>query len=269
MGYIYKIENMINHKAYVGQTKRSIIERWKEHLIDSETKNYSLYRAIRKYGKNNFNLSLLEECDNDKLDERERYWIKQLNSYGETGYNMTEGGQGFSKGLDYDQICETYILTKSLEETAAIHNCATTTVRNALHFNGIERFPTPKTAKCVEMIDPNTNQVILTFSSICEAGRYKEEWQSSTINAAVLGRKNSAYGYYWREKGDNNKEFQPLFRNKRKIGQFDKQGNKINEFNSIAEANRSLGKKSNHSGISNVLKGKAKTALGYIWYYLD
>jgi hypothetical protein len=50
---------------------------------------------------------------------------------------MTEGGQGFSKGLDYDKICETYILTKSLEETAAIHNCATTTVRNALHFSGI------------------------------------------------------------------------------------------------------------------------------------
>ena len=55
-GYIYKITNLVNGKSYVGQTIRTIEERWKQHIKDSKGNkdDFYLHRAIRKYGKENF-----------------------------------------------------------------------------------------------------------------------------------------------------------------------------------------------------------------------
>lgn len=62
MGYIYVISNKVNPKRYVGLTERSIDWRWNEHLRDaykknpdgSYFKNYALYKAMRKYGREYF-----------------------------------------------------------------------------------------------------------------------------------------------------------------------------------------------------------------------
>ena len=51
MGYIYKIVNDINDKIYIGQTNRTIQERWKEHKLDAQARlkeKRPLYSAIRK-----------------------------------------------------------------------------------------------------------------------------------------------------------------------------------------------------------------------------
>ena len=53
-------------------------------------------RAIHKYGKENFTIKLLEECDRALLNEREKYWIQYYNSF-ENGYNSTLGGQDKTK----------------------------------------------------------------------------------------------------------------------------------------------------------------------------
>lgn len=96
---IYKITNQINKKVYIGQS-RNIKERWKNHRVRSnnfteEDKSTSLlYRAIKKYGISNFTFEVVEECSINQLDEKEKYYIKFFNSYGENGYNLTEGGQG-------------------------------------------------------------------------------------------------------------------------------------------------------------------------------
>lgn len=90
MKYIYKIENLINHKVYIGQTnnpKRRFSEhRAKGYEINS---NKVLYYAFDKYGIENFEFSIIEETENP--NEREKYWIQYYNSF-ENGYNMTEGG---------------------------------------------------------------------------------------------------------------------------------------------------------------------------------
>lgn len=91
MGIIYKITNLINGKSYIGQTSRPLKARWKEH----KTGNYQrqvVDTAIRKYGKENFSIETLEECPNEELDDRERYWVAYYNTYHD-GYNNTEGGQ--------------------------------------------------------------------------------------------------------------------------------------------------------------------------------
>ena len=96
MGYIYKITNKINRKVYIGQTKKTIEERFQEHLKKAKIHtNRYLYDAMNKYGYNNFQVSKIEECDNAKLDEREIYWIAFYKSNNKQyGYNMTAGGGG-------------------------------------------------------------------------------------------------------------------------------------------------------------------------------
>ena len=96
MGYIYKITNNINNKIYIGQTIRSLEKRWKEHIFKSKSgdhMNLPLARAIRKYGAENFTISLIEEVADEELNDREKYYINYYDSY-HTGYNATLGGDG-------------------------------------------------------------------------------------------------------------------------------------------------------------------------------
>ena len=85
---IYKIENLINGKKYIGQSI-DIQRRFEEHKRDKD--NCRIHQAIRKYGINNFSFEIIEECSPSMLDEREKYWIKYYDSFN-NGYNATHGG---------------------------------------------------------------------------------------------------------------------------------------------------------------------------------
>lgn len=89
---IYKIENLINHKIYIGQSN-NLQRREKEHF---STKNrYSsskIDKAIIEFGPENFSFEILEECKIEELNDRERYWIQYYDSFN-FGYNQTKGGQ--------------------------------------------------------------------------------------------------------------------------------------------------------------------------------
>lgn len=108
MGFIYKITNKINGKCYIGKTEKSVEQRFKEHISDSKKercKNRPLYRAMDKYGVENFILELVEICDN--TEEREIYWIEFYKSYGASGYNATKGGDG-TPYIDYEFALDFY-----------------------------------------------------------------------------------------------------------------------------------------------------------------
>lgn len=91
---IYKITNLINNDAYIGQSIE-VEERLKDHKKlynwQRET-NKRLYQAFIEFGVENFNFEIIEECNEDKLNEREQYWISYYNTY-PNQYNMTPGGQ--------------------------------------------------------------------------------------------------------------------------------------------------------------------------------
>lgn len=94
-GKIYIIRNLINNKVYIGQTIQTLNKRFNGHCCYSKTDrspNMYIKRAIHKYGRENFSIELLEECNVENLNEREKYWIKQYDSYNK-GYNLTLGGQ--------------------------------------------------------------------------------------------------------------------------------------------------------------------------------
>lgn len=54
MGFIYKITNIKNEKIYIGLTFFTIEQRWKTHLKDSKYVDNKFYRALKKYGAENF-----------------------------------------------------------------------------------------------------------------------------------------------------------------------------------------------------------------------
>lgn len=100
---IYCIENKINHKKYIGQSK-DIHKRMLQHVNDAKNninKNFEFYQDINKYGVDSFNFYVLEECDCQLLEEKEMYYIEKYNTV-EDGYNNTYGGSGSKKLSSYD-----------------------------------------------------------------------------------------------------------------------------------------------------------------------
>lgn len=118
MYYIYCYENKINGKCYVGQTS-NIERRNKEHM--SRAFNYLanetgtlFHQMLRKYGKENFQLSILEvieDATQDYIDEREIYWIKEKHSFvQDNGYNMTRGGRRNTQIKEYKTVSDKEIV---------------------------------------------------------------------------------------------------------------------------------------------------------------
>ena len=95
---VYKITNIITGEFYIGSSK-NIESRWADHKSPSVHKlrpNSKLYKAMAKYGRDNFTIEVIEETDN--LREREQYYIKQL----KPSYNNYR-----AKGFDTDRYKET------------------------------------------------------------------------------------------------------------------------------------------------------------------
>lgn len=95
MGFIYKITNEINRKVYVSKTIKTLEQRFNEHKQKARIHtNRYLYDAMNHYGYENFHIEKIEECNDDLLNEREKFWISELNTFMPNGYNMTVGGDG-------------------------------------------------------------------------------------------------------------------------------------------------------------------------------
>lgn len=116
---IYKITNLSNQNAYIGQGI-DIHRRWrneKSRAFDSNSTEYNktLSKAIRKYGIDNFSFEIIEECDVSQLDEKEQYYIKYYDTY-YNGYNDTLGGKGASNvciKLSKEDIVQIYNLLQN------------------------------------------------------------------------------------------------------------------------------------------------------------
>ena len=103
IGLIYQYKNKINGKIYIGQTKLSLEKRHQRHINSMKDENETTYfhRALRKYGVENFELTVIEDnIPIDLLDEKEIYYIKHFDSFytSNKGYNMTKGGTNSYNG---------------------------------------------------------------------------------------------------------------------------------------------------------------------------
>lgn len=95
---IYKFTNKINGKCYIGQSV-SLENRRKSHKRNYKNKNLpsyesNFYKALRKYGFDNFDYEIICQSDNfsiEDLNYYEQYYVKYYDSY-HNGYNMNYGG---------------------------------------------------------------------------------------------------------------------------------------------------------------------------------
>ena len=99
---IYRISNSINDKVYIGQTIKSLLDRFKFHTYKS-SHCLKLYNSIKKHGEEKFRIELIASCD-DQLtaDWLEIFWIKTHNSV-ESGYNISHGGAGGMTGRKHTE----------------------------------------------------------------------------------------------------------------------------------------------------------------------
>jgi hypothetical protein len=155
MAYIYSITNTINQKSYVGLTRKdNPTDRWKEHIrnANSNTLDYPIYLAMRKYGTHNFKFKILEECSEEKVTERERHFIKELNTYGEKGYNATTGGEGW---INEDKKKPVSVYTLEGEKIADYASLAEASKKTNTHLSGI--------GKVVKGIQSTTNNLRFSY----------------------------------------------------------------------------------------------------------
>lgn len=237
--YIYQIENILNHKKYIGSTN-SPDRRMKEHFNAANwpsccSYNYPLQKAIRKYGQENFIFSILEECDLDKTPERERFYIEKLDT-------LTNSGHGYNQTLETGcALRDTNIIKRNIERTGK---------------------------KCA-LVD-NKNNILKTFCSYHEAARetYGGK-EASSIRNVCKGETWSINGFIFRDLDEDGRVIIPKNKTRKRktaiIGIKKDDPYDIVYYESISEAARCEG--IDRCSIGKCLKGSTRYSHvgGRIW----
>ena len=179
-GFIYKITNNVNGKVYIGQTIQTIKERFYQHCAtkcSDSVLNMAIHKAIKKYGKSNFTIEVIEEVDKDSLNDREKFWIEYYNSYN-NGYNSTRGGQNGSthcKELDTESIIKEYNLGKSLRSIGNTFKVDKQTIKDLLIRNNV----TLRTTKSYKLSQTDRISIIEDVKSGIDRKLIMEKWSIS------------------------------------------------------------------------------------------
>lgn len=245
-GYIYIITNDINNKVYIGQTVTTLRNRWNQHVSKSKRSNSYFYKAVREIGIEHFKMNLLEQCNADELNDKERYYISKYDSYN-NGYNSTLGGFGTHKyELDEDSVIEMY-KTLGIESISKKYGCNKSVIRSILVKNNIALRDANNESKSIVILD--SYNVLYIFESIKSAWRwlvenYRDNMKASEahyyINRACLYG-NTAFGYKWMYMSDidinnynsivDNYNIQKLRKNNEKLHKKEVKHRRIESYN--------------------------------------
>lgn len=98
---IYLIKHTESGKSYVGQTIQPLTERVRQHFKKSAKSCPALAAAIKKYGKDAFEVTILATAQTqEELNLLEQKYILELNTVAPGGYNLEYGG---SRGKDSEE----------------------------------------------------------------------------------------------------------------------------------------------------------------------
>lgn len=227
-GIIYVHINKLNGKAYVGQTVQTLQKRWGRGSSYSTCPCF--YKAIQKYGWDNFEHKILEcGLDDAELNEREKYWIEKYNSI-QNGYNIQEGGSiqhlteehkekiklsniktlgkqviCLNTGIIYDSI------TSAKKDTGAEHisACCSGKIKtagkdengNALLWKYVEDYTGNE--EVIITKQKRTKTKVLCLETNIEYNSAKDAERDTGIDSGSIGRvcngkRKSAGGYHWK-----------------------------------------------------------------------
>lgn len=303
---IYKITNIINGKAYIGQSI-DIDRRWKTEKADSNNKNshsydYPLMRAFRKYGLDSFKFEIIEECCAEELNQKEVYWIEYFDTFFH-GYNQTFGGDTSSRQPKENVIGVISDLanTDMSHRDIAIKWCMSTEMVQGINTGRYWRhnadYPIQKkqsTAicyckKCGKEITKGSELCMDCYSIVRTAASNRPDKETLIKDISVLqsnfvkiGKKygvtdntvrNWCIRYGIPSKSSDyktTKNPKEKIRNyKTAVIQFDiNTGEELGYYESATEAVMKLGSSANcGTHILDVCRGKRKTAYGYKWKF--
>lgn len=206
---IYKIENLINHKVYIGQSCN--IEKRKEiHFIALERnchQNEYLQRSYNKYGIENFSHEIIEECSEELLSEREIYWINYYDSYN-NGYNLTEGGYGI-RGYHHNKDTRVRMSksqkdrVRTDEEIEKIRRIITeyNTTRDYHHSEETKN----KISNAVRKFHEKNPGLYSGENSSFYGKHHTEEWKKN-MSERFSGSRNPMYGKYGKDNPNTGKK---------------------------------------------------------------
>lgn len=289
-GYVYLIRNKINNKVYIGQTRRSITQRWWDHIsqaFDPNKKHFYFHKAIDKYGKENFTIEeKYRAYSREELNEKEKYYIKIYRSTDSRyGYNLTEGGEHGQVTtviqLDLEGKFLAYypsISCASRESGCDISNIVACCTNRSLNFQWyylddleerLDKPVKPKGQTNIPVIQMDLEGNIVKEWSSIKAANEALQIQNGEISAVCKGRRKTAKGFKWKYLYPTEELMKPCkHHSHRKVRQLTKDGEYIKTFNSVNEAALSIGQlKGGH--ISDVCKGRRSCCGGYRWEYVE
>lgn len=271
---IYKITNLLNGKCYVGQSI-DIEKRWAEHKSiynHPRCSNYHIYRAFRKYGIENFSFSVIEECEQSLLNEREKFWIQHYNSF-ECGYNMTVGGDG-TEMISRSDIHELWDDGFSVSDIATKIDCSPVTVSRVIScydkYDKAESMRRGKVWHRKPVAQYGLDGVhIRDFDSISSASNVTGI-SSDGISACCNKRLKSAGGYMWSFDIENEVErYEDIahsYLGKRKsVLQYTKDNQLIGKYKNLSDAQRQTGV--GRLTISRACNGVQEYGGGFVWKF--
>lgn len=220
MGFIYKHTNKINGKVYIGQTIQKPQKRFHNgsHYILNRGKITSFGEDIIKYGWHNFEHVILEQCDDEKLDERERFYINEYSKKARL-YNIQKGGKSFPIYAINKSNGEVRLFgsANSIEKELGINHSSVAAVCNKRmrHAKGYYfcYFEDYYPEFYNDMLKKRTKGVIAIVGVNLKTGK-KLEFESFTdaelitginhgnISECCRGKRNQAGGYKWMYKED-------------------------------------------------------------------
>jgi group I intron endonuclease len=156
---VYKIENKINGKKYIGITIQGARTRFLHHLYESRSgSTFPLHRSINKYGKENFTIETIETCDStEQMKEREKFWISFYNTIDRSlGYNRTTGGDGTFGRLHSEE-------TKDKIRQKAIGRKASSGTKERMSESGKGRKMSENTRRALDIRNQKSKKAIIQY----------------------------------------------------------------------------------------------------------
>ena len=210
---------MVNGMCYIGQTQKPLKYRWREHVRDSEIKDFKLYRAIRKYGVDAFKVDTIEKVNTtEELNRQEKYWVDYFDSFN-NGYNSTLGGE--DNPMNHEENRRKISITnKGMKNFLGKTHTSETKARMSKSATGRIRSEEDKLKQSitrkekgmgakkgiehpcsvqVNQLDIKTGKVIRTFPTVSDAEIYFRGKITSAIHRVLNDNycNVTAYGYKW------------------------------------------------------------------------